>query len=116
MSVSVQRITPPALPIRSKDLPGWRVLLRMTRNVLGVWSKHCFEDMVFRCRNFGGKALLVNDPDAARHVLGGGPRYGRPVSVFRLARPIVGDGLLLSQGAEWKRQRCMLARSSARPA
>ena len=109
MSIAVQRITPPAAPVRTADLPGWRVLLQMTRNVLGVWSDRCFEEMILRSRNFGGKAILVNDPEAARHVLGGGARYGRPVSVFRLARPIVGDGLLLSQGAEWKRQRRMLA-------
>ena len=109
MSVAVQRITPPAPPVRRSDLPTWRVLLQMSRNVLGVWSERSFEELIFRSRNFGGKALLVNDPDGARHVLGGGERYGRPVSALRLARPIVGDGLLLSRGAEWKRQRRMLA-------
>ncbi len=109
MTVAVQKITPPAPVVRNHDLPGWRVLLQMSLNVLGVWSERSFEEMILRSRNFGGKALLVNDPEAARHVLGGGQRYGRPVSALRLARPIVGDGLLLSQGTEWKRQRRMLA-------
>ncbi len=109
MSVAVQRITPPAPELRSQNMPGWRVLLQMSRNVLGVWSERSFDELILRSRNFGGKALLVNDPEAARHVLSGGPRYRRPVSALRLARPIVGDGLLLSQGAQWKRQRRMLA-------
>ncbi len=107
--ISSQALVPPAPPVRTRDLPAWRVLMLMTRNVLEVWSQASFEQLVVRSKTFGGRAVLINDPHGARHVLSGGDRYRRPVSALRLARPVVGDGLLLAQGAEWKRERRMLA-------
>ena len=106
---SAQAFVPPAPPVRSRDLPAWRVLMLMTRNVLEVWSEKSFEELVVRSKTFGGRAVLINDPEGARHVLAGAGRYRRPVSALRLARPVVGDGLLLAEGAEWKRQRRMLS-------
>ena len=106
---STSTLVPPAPPVRTHDLPAWRVLMLMTRNVLEVWSDRSFEELVIRSKNFGGRAVLINDPEGARHVLSGGDRYRRPVSARRLARPVVGDGLLLAEGADWKRQRRMLA-------
>ena len=106
---SMQALIPPAPPVRTRDLPAWRVLMLTMRNVLEVWSQRSFQELVIRSKNFGGRAVLVNDPEGARHILSGGARYRRPVSTFRLARPVVGDGLLLAEGADWKRQRRMLA-------
>ena len=60
----------------------------------------------------GVETLVVNDPDAVRHVMAANAsNYGRPVSVRRVVRPLGGSGLFLSEGIDWRRQRRLLAPS-----
>jgi cytochrome P450 len=54
--------------------------------------------------------MLVNDPGGIRHVLTTAiGKYKRPMSSYRVFRPFAGNGLLLANGSEWRRQRRMLA-------
>lgn len=103
-------IIPPAPKVHAKPLPAWRVLIDIGRNSLGIWSEQSFEALLLRNHAFGVDSILVNDPEAVRHVLGAPPgRYGRPISVYRITRPLAGDGVLLAEGDDWRRQRKLLA-------
>ena len=103
-------IIPPAPKVHAKDLPSWRLIIGMTRNMLGVWPDHAFDVLVSRSKVLGLESLLVNDPDAVRQVMGAAAsRYRRPIAVTRPVRPLAGAGLLLSEGQDWRRQRRMLA-------
>ena len=58
----------------------------------------------------GLTALLVNDPEWVRHVLAtNAANYRRPATVRRVALPVGGNGLFLAEGADWRRQRRILA-------
>ena len=58
----------------------------------------------------GVTAVLVNDPEWVRHFLVTNmANYRRPSAVRRVAVPVGGDGLFLAEGADWKRQRRVLA-------
>jgi len=63
-------------------------------------------------RFMGVDFLVVNDPDAIRHVMvANASNYGRPVPVRRVVRPLGGSGIFLSEGIDWRRQRRLLAPS-----
>jgi cytochrome P450 len=102
-------IVPPAPKVHAKDLSSLRLLYEFTRNTLGVWPEHAFDDLITVNRALGITSALVNDPDAVRHVLTGAQHYTRPVPFLRVTRPLAGSGVLLAEGGSWKRQRRMLA-------
>ena len=59
---------------------------------------------------FGRVQVLLNDPDAIQHVLVRNPaNYRRPGLSRRLLAPLLGDGLLLAEGAAWRHQRRTIA-------
>ncbi len=58
----------------------------------------------------GLKSIVVSDPEGVRHVLtANAANYRRPPAVTRFARPLGGSGLFLAEGADWRRQRRLLA-------
>lgn len=101
----------PAAPAPPERNPGFVQQLRgYRRNVLGTWPRQAYEELVFERPFFGRRTLLVNDPDAIRHVLvEAGDRYGRTPATMRVLRPLFGAGLVLSEGAAWRHQRRTLA-------
>ncbi len=110
MSVESLPFVPPAPPVHPKDLPVWRLLWRVTRSTLSIWPDYAFERLYVQSRVMGIETILVNDPEGARHVLtANAANYRRPCSVTRVARPLVGSGLFLAEGADWRRQRRLLA-------
>jgi cytochrome P450 len=103
---------PPAPFVYPKPLPLWRLLWNVSRSSLAIWPDEAFETLTARSRVMGVETLVVNDPEAVRHVMvANASNYGRPVSVRRVVRPIGGAGLFLSEGADWRRQRRLLAPS-----
>jgi cytochrome P450 len=103
---------PPAPVVYRKPLPLWRLLWMLNRSSLAIWHDEVFEAPIARRRVVGVEFLVVNDPDAVRHVMvANASNYGRPVSVRRVVRPLGGSGLFLSQGDDWRRQRRLLAPS-----
>jgi cytochrome P450 len=80
------------------------------RSTLSIWPDYAFEKLIIRNRVLGIESIVVSDPDGVRHVLGANAKnYIRPYSVTRVARPLVGSGLFLAEGADWRRQRRLLA-------
>jgi unspecific monooxygenase len=102
-------------PLASRDsLPPGEFASQMRRNVLSAFSARAFEDEVLSRRLFGRVQLTLNCPEAIRHVLiDNAENYGRTVATVRLLYPIVGCGLFLAEGEDWKIQRRTVAPSFA---
>src|ERR1700752_2436753 len=61
-------------------------------------------------RFLGRTSLLLNDPAAIRQVLvDGNAQFQRTRATMRILRPILGDGLFISDGDAWRHQRRTLA-------
>src|SRR6266850_230022 len=102
-------------PLASRDsLPPGEFASQMRRNVLAAFSARAFEDEVLSRSLFGHVQLTLNSPEAIRHVLiDNAENYGRTVATVRLLYPIVGGGLFLAEGEDWKIQRRTVAPSFA---
>jgi cytochrome P450 len=110
MLIPFQPVVPPAPKVHDKDLPGWRALYKFNRNTLSTQPQRAFEEPVIRRCIFGLESLLINDPDGVRHVLATAmDKYKRLVAADRILGPLGGTGLFLASGAQWRRQRRMLA-------
>jgi len=88
-----------------------RAFLRAVRtNALAMWPEAAYRDDRAVSDFFGRKNVLLNTPDAIHHVLVGNPgNYRRSPASIRILRPITGQGLLLSEGDDWKLQRRTIA-------
>jgi cytochrome P450 len=105
-------LVPPAPHVHAKDLPLWRLLRNAIRSSLSVWPDYAFDVSVSRKRLLGVDTLLVNDPEGIRHVLSSNAaNYRRPMPIIRVVRPLIGSGVFLAEGDEWRRQRKVLSPS-----
>ena len=103
-------VLPPAPIVHPTDLPGWQAVRDFTQNTVSAWPERAFELPAYSRRIFGMTGVLVNDPEGTRHVLAtNAANYGRAVPFIRFLRPLVGNGILLAEGATWKSQRRLLA-------
>lgn len=110
MDALARPIIPPAPYVHPEDLKTPRLVVETLRNTLGNWSKNAFDIPFGRRKVLGVDSLLVNDPAAIREVMQTGmANYVRPLAAVRPVRPLAGAGVLLSEGAEWRSQRRMLA-------
>ncbi len=103
-------IIPPAHPVHDTPLPRWRVLFEFFRNPLTTYSKQAFETTFGRMRGIGAETVGVAAPAAIARVMTiNQSNYVRPVIQPRLFRPVMGKGVFLAEGQDWRRQRRMLA-------
>ena len=101
---------PPRPPAPDHDLSWVQAFFALRGNVLRLWPRPAYEEEVLTGRLFGLHHFLFNAPDAIHRVLVENiDNYRRPPATIRVLRPIVGDGLLLSEGDEWKNQRRTVA-------
>jgi cytochrome P450 len=101
---------PPAPTVHTTDLSAWSLLWKITRSTLSIWPDYAFDKLYIRNRVLGVETIVISDPEGVRHVLtANAANYRRPFSVTRISRPLVGSGLFLAEGADWRRQRRMLA-------
>ena len=106
-------LIPPAPKVHPRPLGGSalgdvRVALEMGRNLIGAWSEADFDNLVTPYQFMGRSGIVVSDPVGVRQVLAS-PEFRRPVKLGRPLKPLVGEGLLLTEGETWKRQRKSLA-------
>jgi len=86
------------------------VLAAVRTNMLVLWSREAYEADFLVGRFFARRSILVNAPDAIHRVLVENTgNYRRTPATIRILRPIVGEGLLLSEGDEWRHQRRTIA-------
>src|ERR1051325_8396076 len=110
--LTLPRFPPPSAGREALPAREYAALAR--QNVLAVFSERAFTEEVLERRLFGRVQLTLNRPAAIRHVLIDNPEnYARTSATLRLLYPIVGRGLLLAEGEEWRVQRRTVAPSFA---
>ena len=109
---SLASFAPPIPPLAPPDLGGLRVLLRLGHNALTAFPSRCLDEPVVRLRmpRIAPALVLASAPEAMRQVLQtDAASYGRLQAGKRVLGPIVGRGLLVSEGEAWRRQRRAMA-------
>ena len=105
-----QLLTPPLPAGAPGAMPWYRAIALFRRNALQVWAPEAYEQPIETRRLLGRTRLLINSPGAIRHVLiDNTANYRRSPATYRILGPIVGRGLFLSEGEDWKHQRRTLA-------
>ena len=109
-SAAASLFIPPRPPMPAKGL-GWYPQLKALRsNALTIWSAEAYEQESLAQSFFGRRRFLLNAPDAIHRVLvENAGNYRRPPPTIRILRPIIGNGLFLSEGEEWRHQRRTIA-------
>jgi cytochrome P450 len=86
------------------------MLRAFQRNSLEAISARAYDELIIRRRIFGRRSVQYSDPAAVRRiVVENAPHYVKPVQFRRVTRPFTGDGVLLTEGETWRRQRRRLA-------
>jgi cytochrome P450 len=100
-----------ALPPRPAAKLGLLKLLRATReNSVGTWIDAAFDMEISERRMLWRHVVIANAPDHVRHVmLDNADNYIRSALSRRLLEPGLGQGLLTTHGATWRRQRRAMA-------
>ncbi|MET0971712.1 MAG: cytochrome P450 [Tardiphaga sp.] len=103
-------LVPPSPPRAPDDAGALARLTTTRRSVIETWGQRAYEDDIVKGSFFGASSFILNDPDAIRHVLvDNTENYTRTAAGIRVLRPILGQGLLLAEGRNWKHQRRTLA-------
>ena len=103
-------LTPPMPPMASNRIGGLQLLFAMRRNALSAFPERCIDEPVVRLRAAGRPLVLVTAPDAVGHMMiTHSEDYVRLPFGRRVLGPIVGRGLLTSEGETWRQQRRAMA-------
>jgi cytochrome P450 len=103
-------VVPPMPPMASNKVGGLRVLLAMRRNAYSAFPARCLDEPVVKLGAVGRSLVLAASPDAIRHImLTHGEDYVRLPFGRRVLGPIVGRGLVTSEGEKWREQRRAMA-------
>ena len=103
-------LTQPA-PSTGTGRLSWRVVAGALRgNALAAFPEEAFSQDVVVQRFFGREHILLQRPEAIRHILIDNPQnYMRSPAATRVLRPMFGRGLFLSTGEDWRQQRRSVA-------
>src|ERR1700722_14724799 len=111
MDVHASRhFVPPRPAVPERSLGWYRQLVALRTNALQIWPGEAYTKDVVEQPLLGRKRFLLNGPDAIHHVLVDNiANYRRTSAAIRILRPIIGEGLILSEGEEWRHQRRTIA-------
>ena len=103
-------LVPPSPPRARDDMNFFARMKAISISPIGSWGQRAYEEDIVRGRFFGRSSFILNTPDAIRHVLvDNHENYTRTPTAYRVLRPVLGEGLLISEGRPWKHQRRTLA-------
>ena len=107
---AIPHFVPPRPAAPDVDLGWYRFLVAARTNALLIWPKAAYEEDALVGSAFGRTRMLINAPDAIHRVLvENTANYCRTSATIRILRPIVGKGLFLSEGEDWRHQRRTVA-------
>jgi cytochrome P450 len=107
-----QLFVPPRPAIPERSLNWYRLLVALRTNALRIWPKEAYTRDVLAQAFFGRQRFLINSGDAIHRVMVDNiANYKRTSASIRILRPLVGEGLILSEGDEWRHQRRTIAPS-----
>jgi len=110
MPIARRPLMPPSPPRAPENMSFLGRMMVMRESVIATWGQRAYEEDIVRGRFFGRSSFILNTPDAIRHVLvDNHENYTRTPTSFRVLRPVLGEGLLISEGRAWKHQRRTLA-------
>ena len=102
----------PPYPERPREPLPAHVLIRMSRrNFLGIFDEKCFERKFFTTRFLKRQIFVCNSPETvAEAFIAHHDSFERKSPQMRHAlRPLIGDGLFISDGTTWKQRRRIVA-------
>ena len=104
---------PPHPPRTAEAVPIWRGFFgERARNSVYGWSQKAFEIDHIRRQVFRFTVHIPLDPDSVQRVLqSNAANYAKPDIVKKLIAPMIGRGLLSSDGELWRKQRRIVAAS-----
>jgi cytochrome P450 len=99
-------------------VPVWRGFFgERARTLVYGWSERAFREPYMQRNVLGYRVHIPLDPDAVQRVLlDNSGNYEKPKLVKRLLAPVIGRGLLSSDGGLWREQRRIVAASFTPPA
>jgi unspecific monooxygenase len=104
------QILPPRPPLPTRPRTQLEAFLVLRRNILELWGEAAYELDVLPGKFLGRQQIMLNAPEAIRHVLvGNADNYRRTAATRRVLQPVLGDGLFLAEGEAWKHQRRTIA-------
>jgi cytochrome P450 len=103
--------TPLAVPpVATRRRSQLEALMVLRRNVLELWGEAAYTEDIIPGRFLGRDQLMINTPDAIRHVLvDNWENYTRSQVTKRVLQPLLGRGLFLAEGEAWRHQRRTIA-------
>jgi cytochrome P450 len=102
--------TPPRPPIPTRLRGQVEAFMVLRRNPLELWGPLAYRLDIAEGKFLGRQQLLLNAPDAIRHVLvTNAANYRRNEATRRVLAPILGEGLFLAEGEAWRHQRRTIA-------
>jgi len=101
----------PARPARPDRLmPQLRFMRALRANFVSVWPEDAYARPVTHVRLGLRHMYTANAPDLVKHVLlDNAANYHKSPIIRRLLEPALGQGLVTSEGAVWKRHRQLVA-------
>src|ERR1700682_720528 len=109
-NISQAAVVPPMPPMASDRVGGMHVVLALRRNAYSAFPPRGLYELAVKLRIAGRHLVLASSPDATRHIMiTQAEDYVRLPLGRRVLGPIVGRGLLVSEGETWRRQRRAMA-------
>ncbi|MFO1070647.1 MAG: cytochrome P450 [Geminicoccaceae bacterium] len=113
-AVAAEPLVPPVPKPVQRQMPLWSLLRQLRVNALPTWAEEAYDAPIVARPFLGRTSFLLNDPAAIRRVLVENPDgYSRTPAARRILHPMIGDGLFLAEGADWRRQRRLTAPAMA---
>ena len=113
-----EHFVPPHPPRRPGPVPVWRGFVgERARTLVYGWSERAFREWHLERNVLGYRVHIPLHPDSVQRVLlDNAANYEKPGLVKRLLAPVIGRGLLRSDGSLWRDQRRIVAASFTPPA
>nr|WP_314430440.1 cytochrome P450 [uncultured Brevundimonas sp.] len=110
MTAAASTFRPWTPPRRTERLSLLPFLWQSWRDPLAIWGEAHFQELYISGQSPLGRSLVVSDPAGVRHVLtDNAANYVKGDLQRRVLGPMLADGLLLTEGEQWRRARRIMA-------